>query len=257
MGLPHPWPVVLLPGVVLPAQPAYQALLAELGDDVTACPKDLEIYGGETVSPPGYSLETEVEGIARVADDVGFDTFHLVGYSAGGASSLAFASRHPGRLRSLALLEPASAGRTGQTPEEAAVFERLRSIPARTPDGVMPAFIRTQLADGVEPPPPPPGPPPPWMASREAGIEGVLAALDAFEPAWDVLRTFNRPVYFALGGRSNPDLYARIAQRLATIFADFTLEVFEARHHFDPPHRIEPARVAAALRHLWARAEAS
>lgn len=257
MGRPNPWPVVLLPGVVLPAQPAYQALLAELGDDVTARPKDLEIYGGETVPPPGYSLWTEVEGIGRVADDAGFETFHLVGYSAGGASSLAFASRHPERLRSLALLEPAWAGRAGQTPEEAAVFERLRSISERAPDAVMPAFIRTQLADGVEPPPPPPGPPPPWMTGRRAGIEGVLAALDAFEPAWDVLRTFNRPVYFALGGRSNPDLYSRIAQRLAMVFPDFILEVFEARHHFDPPHRIEPARVAAALRRVWARAEAS
>ena len=87
------WPVVLLPGAVLPAQPAYQALLAELGDSVDARAKDLEMYAGETVPPPGYGLETEVEGIGRVADEAGFRTFHLVGYSAGGASSLAFACR--------------------------------------------------------------------------------------------------------------------------------------------------------------------
>lgn len=50
------------------------------------------MYAGATVPPPGYSLETEVAGIRRVADEAGFDTFHLVGYSAGGASSLAFSS---------------------------------------------------------------------------------------------------------------------------------------------------------------------
>ncbi len=39
------------------------------------------------------------------------------------------------------------------------------------------------------------------------------------------------------------------------IFVDFTLDVFEERHHFDPPHRIEPKRLATALRAVWTRAE--
>jgi pimeloyl-ACP methyl ester carboxylesterase len=251
----HRWPVVLLPGGILPAGPAYQALLAELGDDLDARAKDLEMYAGGAVPPSGYSLETEVEGIRRVADDSGFDTFHLVGYSAGGASSLAFASRHPERLRSLALMEPAWAGRTGQTPEEAAVFDRFRAIPELPPGEIMPAFIRTQLAAGVEAPPPPSGPPPPWMPSRLAGIGGFIGAFDAFEPDFDVLRRFHKPVYFALGGRGNPDLYARMAERLAGVFSDFTLDVFEDRHHFDPPHRVEPTRLATALRGFWSRAE--
>jgi hypothetical protein len=94
------------------------------------------------------------------------------------------------------------------------------------------------------------------MPSRLLGIAGFLRAFDAFEPDWAALRRFNRPVYFALGGRSNPDLYARIAERLAGVFSDFTLDVFEERHHFDPPHRVEPARIASALRDLWTRAEA-
>ena len=255
MTRPEPWPVVLLPGGVLPAQPAYGALLAALADDVEARAKDLEIYAGETVPPLGYSFETEVEGILRVADEAGFGTFHLVGYSAGGAASLLFASRHPERLRSLALLEPGWAGREAQTPEEAAVYERLRVLSRLPADDVMRAFVEVQLAPGVEPPPPP-GPPPPWMPSRLAGIGWFTAAPDIAVPDFGVLRRFERPVYFALGARSNPDLYARIAARLADVFADFTLEVFEERHHFDPPHRIEPERLATALRELWARAEA-
>jgi pimeloyl-ACP methyl ester carboxylesterase len=252
----YTWPVILLPGGILPAQPAYQALLAELGDDVDARAKDLEMYADEAIPPPGYSLATEVEGIRRLADEAGFETFHLVGYSAGGASSLAFADRYPDRLRSLALMEPAWAGRTGQTPEEAAVFDRFRAIPELTPDGIMPAFVRTQLAPGVEPPAAPPGPPPPWIPSRLQGIGAFMGAFDAYEPDFEALRGFDRPVYYALGGRSNPDLYARMAERLAGVFPDFTLDVYENRHHFDPPHRVEPARLARALRRLWTRAEA-
>lgn len=52
-----------------------------------------------------------------------------------------------------------------------------------------------------------------------------------------------------------PDYYEKMAKRLAGVFSDFTLEVFEERHHFDPPHRIEPERLASSLRGLWARAE--
>lgn len=251
----RPWPVILLPGGILPAQPAYAALLAELGDEADAHTKNLEMYAGEVIPPPGYSLETEVEGIRRVADGAGFETFHLVGYSAGGASSLAFTARYPERLRSLALMEPAWAGRTGQSPEEAAVFARFRAIPELSADGIMPEFVRTQLADGVEPPAPPLGPPPPWMPSRLAGIGGFIGAFEAYEPDFDVFRRFDRPVYFALGGRGNPDLYARMAARLGGVFPDFTLDVYADRHHFDPPHRIEPARVAKALLDLWGRAE--
>ena len=34
---------------------------------------------------------------------------------------------------------------------------------------------------------------------------------------------------------------------------DFTLEVFEDRHHFVPPHRAEPERLARMLAAFWSR----
>jgi hypothetical protein len=46
-----------------------------------------------------------------------------------------------------------------------------------------------------------------------------------------------------------------MADRLAAVLPDFTIERFPDRHHFDPPHRVEPARVALLLRALWARAD--
>jgi pimeloyl-ACP methyl ester carboxylesterase len=239
---------------VLPAALAYGALLDALGDDVEAIAKDLEIYAGPE-PPRNFTLDNEIDGLLRAANRAGFDRFHLVGYSAGGASSVAFAARHHDRLSSLALIEPAWLGNEGLSPEEQAVRREFDRIATLAPDQMLPAFVANQLAPGVEPPPPAPGPPPPWMATRPAGIRAFTTAFKASALDLDRLRTFERPVYFALGGRSNPDYYGRMAERAGEIFPDFTLEVFEERHHFDPPHRIEPERTARALRTHWARAD--
>jgi pimeloyl-ACP methyl ester carboxylesterase len=246
--------VVLLPGGVLPADPAYAALLEVLGERVDAVAKDLEVYSGDRPLTE-YSLGMEVEGVLREADGHGFDRFHLVGYSGGGASSLSFAAQHSERLLSLALLEPAWAGNE-KTREEEALWLRFRALERLPRDQFMAGFVRLQLAPGVEPPLPPRGPPPAWMAKRPAGIRALIDAFDSGDLDMEALRAFDRPVYFALGGRSNPDYYARIAGRLATIFPDFTVETFPERHHFDPPHRIEPERLADSLLGLWQRAEA-
>jgi len=245
---------VLLPGGVLPAEPAYRLLLRVLGERVDAVAKELEVYAGDQ-PPPDFSLDMEIDGILREADARGFDRFHLVGYSAGGASSLAFAAQFGERLRSLALLEPAWAGNE-RTPREEALMRRLRALESLPPDRFMAGFVRLQLAPGVEPPPPPEGPPPAWMAKRPAGLGAFIDAFGKGDLDLEALRAFDRPVYFALGGRSNPDYYGLMARRLAEIFPDFTLETFQERHHFDPPHRIEPERLAGSLLALWERAEA-
>jgi pimeloyl-ACP methyl ester carboxylesterase len=225
-----------------------------LGDEVDVIAKDLEVYAGSE-PPRNYTLEHEIDGVLRVAAEAGFDRFHLVGYSGGGASSLAFAASEPERLLSLALIEPAWMGNEGLSPEEQAVrreFDRIMTLP---PDQMMPAFVAIQLAPGVPAPPPPSGRPPPWMATRPAGLRAFMTVLRASTLDLDRLRGFERPVYFALGGLSNPDYYARMGERAREIFPDFTLDVFKERHHFDPPHRIEPERTARALRAHWARAD--
>lgn len=130
--------MILLPGIVLPAEPAYGALIEALGPDVEAVAKDLEVYA--TPEPPqDYSLEVEIEGVLREAD-AQLGALSSRRYSGGGAASLAFA------------------------------------------------------------------------AARK---------------------------------------------RLSGVFPDFELEVFDDRHHFDPPHRIEPERLAISLKKLWGRAERS
>ena len=146
-------------------------------------------------------------------------------------------------------------GNDGLSQEEQAVWREFDRIAALPPEEMMPAFVAMQLAPGVEPPPPPPGPPPPWMASRPAGPRAFLKTFRSSTLDVDRLRSFAQPVYFALGGRSNPDYYGRMAERAREIFPDFTLDIFTERHHFDPPHRMEPERTASALRAHWARAD--
>ncbi|GAA2201882.1 alpha/beta hydrolase [Sinomonas flava] len=253
-----PHRVILLPGSVLPAAPAYGALLAalrtRLGDAVQAVAKDLEVYSGPT-PPRDYSLDAEVAGVLRTADGLGWDTFHLVGYSGGGASALAVAAKHPERLESLALLEPAWAGRWGWSAAHRALWEQYRQLEGLGPEDFMRRFVRLGVRPGVTAGlPTGGGEQPPWMAQRPAGIRAFLATFATYDLDREALARFDRPVYFALGALSNPDDYGEIAERLSAVFPHFRLEVFPGRHHFDPPHRVEPERVAASLAALWAEA---
>ena len=92
------------------------------------------------------------------------------------------------------------------------------------------------------------------MAKRPAGIRAILDAFDQGDLDVGALRAFDRPAYFALGGRSNPDYFASMAKRLAAMLPDLTIETFPGRHHFDPPHRVEPENLANSLLTLWQRA---
>ena len=93
------------------------------------------------------------------------------------------------------------------------------------------------------------------MASRLDGTRAIAAAFERFAFPTAAMQTFERPVLFVLGGLSNPNYYRRMAERLEKSFPDFRLEVFEGRHHFDPPHRAEPERYAQLLERHWRRTE--
>lgn len=130
-------------------------------------------------------------------------------------------------------------------------FQRIAELPA---EERMSAFIANQLGPGVQPPSPPARRSPPWIVTRPAGLQALTRTFGSSTLDLQGLGAFARPVYFALGGRSNPDNYKRMAERAKTLFADFTLDVFDERSHVDPPHQAEPERTARALRAHWARA---
>jgi pimeloyl-ACP methyl ester carboxylesterase len=246
--------VIFVPGGIMPGDLSYAPLLHALGDLVHPIVKDLEVYDTDT-PPSGYGLDVEVEGIRRVADAAGAKHFHLVGYSGGGAFSLAFTAKYPDRLISLALVEPAWVG--APTPEDAADWTELNRVMTLSPDEQMQAFARWQIRPGVRPPsiPLPPGPPPAWMSTRPAGLQAISRAFNTYNLDQERYRLMDRPVFFALGSLSTR-FYERAALRLSGLFPDFLVEEYEGRSHFDPPHKAEPERFSRALLELWTRAQA-
>ncbi|MBI4199712.1 MAG: alpha/beta hydrolase [Chloroflexi bacterium] len=247
-------PVALLPGGIQPVAASYRELLAALGDEVEPLLKDYELYAGE-VPPPGWSLDTEVEGLRQAAEGGGFGPFHLLGYSGGGAIALAFAVRYPERVRSLALVEPAWVGNDGLSPEEVAYWEELGRAVELPPAELLREFTRANLPSGMAPPAQPQGPPPSWLARRPAGLRLLVRAFINGRLDHERLRRFPSPVFVAVGSLSRV-VERRKAERLASILPDCRVEVYEGTHHFAPPHREAPERLAGALRGLWARAAA-
>jgi pimeloyl-ACP methyl ester carboxylesterase len=242
--------VLFLPGIIAPAAVRYSAFLTHL-PDVNAVVKDLEVYA--TDEPPAdYSIENEIRGIEEAADKAGLERFHLYGHSGGGACALAFVAAQPGRVISLAVDEPAT-----DFSEEDAADPAQRDLDAAMglpEDEAAAAFLRLQLAEGVEVPAPLQGPLPPFMSNRPAGIRAFVNAIKGYRvPAADYGR-FDRPVLFTLGTLSHPR-WAAMRDRLATRFPNFTSETFEGVHHLFTSHQAEPARTASLLREFWDKAE--
>lgn len=239
--------LILLPGIIAPAAIRYEQLISRLSG-CTVIAKDLEVYAGE-LPPSDYSIASEVAGVDRVADNAGFERFHLYGHSGGGAIALAYAAAHPDRLLSLALDEPAS-DFTDEMRAEMEVFEALRPLPA--PERIR-AFMRLQVSPELELSPPT-GPPPSWMANRPAGIEAFLEALEQHERLTEKYAAVRAPVLYTWGSLTHPRWYA-MAKRLGTLFPDFTTARFEGLHHLKASHQAEPDRVVQLLDDLWTRAE--
>ncbi len=63
-------------------------------------------HGDSDWSPDGdYSMEAAQADIDGVVEALGLDGFHLIGHSMGGRNSFVWASRHPGALRSLTIVD--------------------------------------------------------------------------------------------------------------------------------------------------------
>ncbi|MGE5139790.1 MAG: alpha/beta fold hydrolase [Rudaea sp.] len=247
-----PRSVVFLPGGVLPAAPQYGALLGALDGKVRPFLKDLEVYAGDE-PPKDYALDIEVEAVKRFAESNGLTGFDLVGYSGGGAIGLAVTARYPELVKSLALSEPAVIPSQQWFREESSAQAELNQIMSLPPEQQMLAFIRAHLRPGVQPPPPPSGPAPDWMRKRPAGLQALNNAFNNYDLDVTELQRFRSPVYIAVGGLSIA-LFERMADRLTGLFPNAKCQIYEGRHHFDPPQRAEPERFAGALLELWSRA---
>jgi len=245
-------PVMCVPGSVAPAAQRYASLIAAIGDVAELHLKELEVYR-EPSPPADYSIETELAGIDRKADSLGFGRFHLVGYSGGGFVSLAYAATRPGRLISLGLFEPAGIPGTRTAEEEKAhrsLEEQLRGLDGRD---FMSAFVRLQLKSGVQPPPPPASTPP-EMRNRPAGISAMIRGFDTYRLDRALFEACIFPVYIGYGDLSD-DYQLVKAQVLAGLFGDIQVRRYPGVHHFVAPEEIYTPEHAAELVNLWQRGE--
>ena len=243
---PGPVPVIFLPGIMMPVALRYEPLLRVLGVDVRSVLKELEVYRGPEIPPAGYSFMSELDAIARTADEAEFETFHIYGHSGGGACALAFTALHPERVRSLAVDEPAVDFSAEDLRELREVQVPMADLP---PEELMPAFVRAQVREDLEPPPPPNGPPP-WMSERPAGVAAFVRALAEADVPIERLESFGRPAYYSYGSLSSVS-WERRAERLSRLLPNLTVERFEGLSHLNTSHVAEPDRVASALRRLW------
>jgi pimeloyl-ACP methyl ester carboxylesterase/AraC-like DNA-binding protein len=104
---------------------------------------DLRGFGLSEWEPPDFSFDAMVADMAAVADSAGVEQCDLIGVSHGGAFAMAFAARHPKRVRKLVLVNSFAAGwRVRNDPEEIAWRESLLEMNRRQP-----SFRRSLLGE--------------------------------------------------------------------------------------------------------------
>jgi len=95
----------------------------------------------------GFSNDLLVQDVEAFADALQLEAFHLAGFSMGGMTALAFAGRHPDRIRSLV-----AAGVTAEREPRASVARRLLDPDRRPPNGPLSAAALGGRHDAVQGP---------------------------------------------------------------------------------------------------------
>lgn len=138
-------PVLLLHGF-LGCADDWSQVIATLGDTHRCVAFDLPGHGAtpEPVPAGSDSFERTVDGLADRMSDLGFDTFHVLGYSMGGRLALGLVCRHPGRIGK-AVVVGGSAGLEDQS-ARAERLARDRERAGKLETGDLAAFLRDWYA---------------------------------------------------------------------------------------------------------------
>lgn len=98
-------PLVLLHGAASSGDADFAAQLPALRSAFRCLVPDARGHAGTRWdAADGFRYEWLVDDLAAFVDALGLATFHLLGFSMGGATAMGFAARHPERLRTLALV---------------------------------------------------------------------------------------------------------------------------------------------------------
>jgi len=123
--------------------PVYRHWLTECSRSHRLVRADMRGFGMSEWTPPRFNFEEMVNDLGQVIDAAGVEQCDLLGLSHGGAIAMAYAARHPERVRKLVLVNSYAAGwRVRADPEEIAWRESLLEMNRRQP-----SFRRSALGE--------------------------------------------------------------------------------------------------------------
>jgi pimeloyl-ACP methyl ester carboxylesterase/AraC-like DNA-binding protein len=126
-----------------PISPAHGHWVRECARHNRFIRSDMRGFGLSEWEPRSLDFEHMVEDLATVVDDAGVEKFDLLGLTHGGTIAMAYAARHPERVRKLVLVNSFAAGwRVRADPEEIGWRESLLEMNRRQP-----AFRRSLLGE--------------------------------------------------------------------------------------------------------------
>ena len=126
-----------------PGSPAHGHWLRECTRANRFIRCDMRGFGMSDWQPPHLDFEHMVADLAEVIDAAGVDTCDLLGLTHGGTIAMAYAARHPERVRKLVVVNGFAAGwRVRADPEEIGWRESLLEMNRRQP-----AFRRSLLGE--------------------------------------------------------------------------------------------------------------
>lgn len=121
-----PEPLVFIHGFTSSTN-AWSETLPRLPQRYHAYALDLRGAGESDKPESGYGLQIYADEIHLATLALGLDTFTYIGHSMGGVTGMAFALRHPERLRKLMLVAPAPSGGITIDPTIAAQVRSMRT----------------------------------------------------------------------------------------------------------------------------------
>lgn len=123
-------PIVLMPGGLSGwiQWIDHAKRLAERHTVVRVQLRSVEMVEGGEPFPGDYTFAQERDGLLATVNALGLDRFDLVGWSSGGGAALAFAMKHPHRVRTLTLIEPAAMWILREAGHMTGDFRRLEAV---------------------------------------------------------------------------------------------------------------------------------
>lgn len=215
--------ILMLHGIQQQAH-SWDFISLPLSVDYRIIAVDQRGHGDSDWSPNGdYSTDAYVGDVQGLVSTLALKDFHLIGHSMGGRNSLAWASKHPGMLKSLTIVDtgPETQRRGSdriqrfrELPDELDTLEefaqRVMEYTGRTREqtlGALKYSIR-QRSDGKWT----------WKYDKVIRTRGFRAPAWTPEQLWEGWRKIDCPALVARGARSD-------------IFADETMQRMAAEHH--------------------------